>query len=135
MQVTSAAVDNQVSELNEIRRFEYLRHELIELEKRVQRSTDDSQNEEVCLHNRNKQILYTSKSVKCFFTSVFNKQQLQTFCMLIILSPAIGPTVLPIYLLVHFFVYLIRTQMCMGGSLLIMFLHFDMEVTSIELQK
>lgn len=44
--VPAVAVDNQDSELNEIRRFELLRHELIELEKRVQRSTDDSQNEE-----------------------------------------------------------------------------------------
>lgn len=49
MQVTSTAVDNHVSELNEVCRFERLRHELIELEKRVQRSNDDSQNEEVFL--------------------------------------------------------------------------------------
>jgi len=47
VQVASSAVDNQDSELNEIRRFELLRHELIELEKRVQRSTDGTQNEEV----------------------------------------------------------------------------------------
>ena len=38
---------NRDSESNEIRRFELLRNELIELEKRVQRSTDDSQNDEV----------------------------------------------------------------------------------------
>ncbi|KAJ6808710.1 uncharacterized protein M6B38_165225 [Iris pallida] len=43
--VTSVTMDNEDSELNEIRRFERLRHELIELEKRVQRSTDDAQNE------------------------------------------------------------------------------------------
>lgn len=35
------------SEPNEIRRFELLRNELIELEKRVQRSTGGSPNEEV----------------------------------------------------------------------------------------
>ena len=35
------------SEPNEIYRFELLRNELIELEKRVQGSTDDSLNEEV----------------------------------------------------------------------------------------
>lgn len=37
------------SESNEIRRFELLRNELIELEKRVQRSADQSENEEVDL--------------------------------------------------------------------------------------
>lgn len=37
------------SEPNEIRRFELLRNELIELEKRVQRSTGGTPNEEVCL--------------------------------------------------------------------------------------
>jgi hypothetical protein len=37
------------SESNEIRRFELLRNELIELEKRVQRSADQSENEEVHL--------------------------------------------------------------------------------------
>lgn len=35
------------SEPNEIRRFEILRNELIELEKRVKRSTDQSVDEEV----------------------------------------------------------------------------------------
>ncbi|KAG1342325.1 hypothetical protein COCNU_05G005540 [Cocos nucifera] len=44
-QVAIAVVDNQDLELNEIHRFELLRNELIELEKRVQRSTNDSQNE------------------------------------------------------------------------------------------
>lgn len=44
--VAIAAVDIQDPESNEIRRFELLRNELIELEKRVQRSTDDTQNEE-----------------------------------------------------------------------------------------
>ncbi|XP_010942618.1 uncharacterized protein [Elaeis guineensis] len=48
--VAIAAVDNQDLELNEIRRFELLRNELIELEKRVQRSTNDSQNEEEADH-------------------------------------------------------------------------------------
>ena len=37
------------SESNEIQRFELLRTELIELEKRVQKSTDRSENEEVTL--------------------------------------------------------------------------------------
>lgn len=37
------------SELNEFHRFELLRNELIELEKRVQRSADQSDNEEVDL--------------------------------------------------------------------------------------
>ncbi|KAJ6778475.1 LEUCINE ZIPPER-EF-HAND CONTAINING TRANSMEMBRANE PROTEIN [Salix koriyanagi] len=36
------------SESNEIRRFELLRNELMELEKRVQKSTDQYENEEVC---------------------------------------------------------------------------------------
>lgn len=36
-------------ESNEIRRFELLRNELMELEKRVQKSTDQYENEEVCL--------------------------------------------------------------------------------------
>ncbi|RZR70495.1 hypothetical protein BHM03_00000312 [Ensete ventricosum] len=44
--VSNFNVDNQDSEINEIRRFELLRNELIELEKRVRRSTDESQNEE-----------------------------------------------------------------------------------------
>ena len=47
LQVSNVNVDNQDLEINEIRRFELLRNELIELEKRVQRSTDESQNEEV----------------------------------------------------------------------------------------
>ncbi|KAJ0981424.1 hypothetical protein J5N97_009679 [Dioscorea zingiberensis] len=38
--------DSESNESNEIRRFELLRNELIELEKRVQRSTDDTHNEE-----------------------------------------------------------------------------------------
>jgi len=37
------------SESNEIHRFELLRNELMELEKRVRRSTDQYENEEVCL--------------------------------------------------------------------------------------
>ncbi|KAJ6815916.1 uncharacterized protein M6B38_418750 [Iris pallida] len=41
--VTSVSMEDKDSELNEIRRFERLRHELIELEKKVQRSTDDAQ--------------------------------------------------------------------------------------------
>ncbi|XP_020110980.1 uncharacterized protein LOC109725950 isoform X3 [Ananas comosus] len=41
-----AKMNNQDSESNDIRRFEALRNELIELEKRVQRSTDDAENEE-----------------------------------------------------------------------------------------
>ncbi|CAL9100135.1 unnamed protein product [Musa textilis] len=44
--VSNVNVDNLDLEINEIRRFELLRNELIELEKRVQRSTDESQNEE-----------------------------------------------------------------------------------------
>ena len=36
------------SESNEIHRFELLRNELMELEKRVQKSTDQYENEEVC---------------------------------------------------------------------------------------
>ncbi|ERM98939.1 uncharacterized protein LOC18426964 isoform X1 [Amborella trichopoda] len=43
---TYNSTDNGESEPNEIRRFELLRCELIELEKRVQRSTDGTQNEE-----------------------------------------------------------------------------------------
>lgn len=35
------------ADLSEIHRFELLRHELFELERRVQRSTDGSQNDEV----------------------------------------------------------------------------------------
>ncbi|RVW48045.1 putative mitochondrial protein [Vitis vinifera] len=43
---TTASVSVAESESNEIQRFELLRKELIELEKRVQRSTDQSENEE-----------------------------------------------------------------------------------------
>lgn len=43
----SENIDNVDSEPNEIYRFELLRNELIELEKRVQGSTDESKNEEV----------------------------------------------------------------------------------------
>lgn len=44
-QATANAVAS--TESNEIQRFELLRNELIELEKRVQRSTDRSESEEV----------------------------------------------------------------------------------------
>eukprot|EP00257_Ricinus_communis_P022061 XP_015581689.1 uncharacterized protein LOC8269720 [Ricinus communis] len=44
---TIVTVDVAESESNEILRFELLRKELMELEKRVQRSTDQSENEEV----------------------------------------------------------------------------------------
>ncbi|KAK1263825.1 hypothetical protein QJS04_geneDACA008566 [Acorus gramineus] len=44
--VTSATISNEDTDSNEIRRFEILRHELIELEKRVQRSADGTQVEE-----------------------------------------------------------------------------------------
>lgn len=47
---TTASVSVAESESNEIQRFELLRKELIELEKRVQRSTDQSENEEVSLN-------------------------------------------------------------------------------------
>ena len=40
-------VDSEDADLNEIHRFELLRKELIELEKRVQRSTDGSQDGKV----------------------------------------------------------------------------------------
>ncbi|KAF5747781.1 hypothetical protein HS088_TW05G00508 [Tripterygium wilfordii] len=43
---TTSIVDTVVSDSNEIRRFEVLRNELMELEKRVQRSTGQSENEE-----------------------------------------------------------------------------------------
>ncbi|OAY78101.1 LETM1 and EF-hand domain-containing protein anon-60Da, mitochondrial [Ananas comosus] len=46
LQAAIAKMNNQDSESNDIRRFEALRNELIELEKRVQRSTDDAENEE-----------------------------------------------------------------------------------------
>lgn len=45
---TTSSIGVAESESNEIRRFELLRKELKELEKRVQRSTDQSENEEVC---------------------------------------------------------------------------------------
>lgn len=51
LQAAIAKMNNQDSESNDIRRFEALRNELIELEKRVQRSTDDAENEEVSLFN------------------------------------------------------------------------------------
>lgn len=44
---SSEIVDSGDSKPNEIYRFELLRNELIELEKRVQGSTDESVNEEV----------------------------------------------------------------------------------------
>ncbi|XP_010246031.1 PREDICTED: uncharacterized protein LOC104589406 [Nelumbo nucifera] len=46
LEQTTANVGDADSESNEIRRFELLRNELIELEKRVQRSTDQSENDE-----------------------------------------------------------------------------------------
>ena len=46
------------SESNEIQRFEILRKELIELEKRVQRSTDQSENDEVSLNDFNCSMLF-----------------------------------------------------------------------------
>lgn len=45
LQVSSVNIDNLDEESNEIRRFKLLRDELIELERRVQRSTDESRNE------------------------------------------------------------------------------------------
>lgn len=46
---------------NEIQRFELLRNELIELEKRVQRSADQAENEEVslsvCIDNFERDLL------------------------------------------------------------------------------
>lgn len=45
--VEKTASGSAESELNEIHRFELLRNELIELEKRVQRNADQSDNEEV----------------------------------------------------------------------------------------
>jgi hypothetical protein len=49
MEQNTSNTDVADSESNEIRRFELLRNELIELEKRVQRSADQSENEEVDL--------------------------------------------------------------------------------------
>ncbi|XP_074589370.1 uncharacterized protein LOC141845213 isoform X2 [Curcuma longa] len=46
LSVSSVTIDNLDEESNEIRRFKLLRDELIELERRVQRSTDESRNEE-----------------------------------------------------------------------------------------
>lgn len=43
----SSNIDVEELESNKIQRFELLRNELIELEKRVQRSADQSENEEV----------------------------------------------------------------------------------------
>jgi len=50
-------------ESNEIRRFELLRNELIELEKRVQRSAYQSENNEVCLKHS---ISYKFMILYCF---------------------------------------------------------------------
>lgn len=49
MKVAFCMQENDIEELesNKIQRFELLRNELIELEKRVQRSADQSENEEV----------------------------------------------------------------------------------------
>lgn len=44
---TNAGIED--CESNEIHRFELLRNELMELEKRVRKSTDQYENEEVCL--------------------------------------------------------------------------------------
>jgi hypothetical protein len=49
MEQNTSNADVGDSESNEIRRFELLRNELIELERRVQRSADQSENEEVDL--------------------------------------------------------------------------------------
>ena len=49
---TVANVEKKDMESNDILRFEQLRRELIELEKRVQKSADDAQKEEVYLFNR-----------------------------------------------------------------------------------
>lgn len=46
---TTTDIDVAESESNEIRRFELLRNELIELENRVQRSADQSENDVVYL--------------------------------------------------------------------------------------
>lgn len=47
IKVSVANVDNKDTQSNDILRFEQLRRELIELEKRVQKSTDNAQ-KEVC---------------------------------------------------------------------------------------
>lgn len=49
LEQTTSNIDNAGSESNEIRRFELLRNELKELEKRVQRSANQPENEEVYL--------------------------------------------------------------------------------------
>lgn len=49
LEQTTSNIDNAGSESNEIHRFELLRTELRELEKRVQRSANQSENEEVYL--------------------------------------------------------------------------------------
>lgn len=48
------------SKSNEIQRFELLRNELMELEERVQKSADQSQNEEVsyCFYHYKKQLIF-----------------------------------------------------------------------------
>ncbi|XP_042456867.1 uncharacterized protein LOC122041295 isoform X1 [Zingiber officinale] len=46
LSVSSVNIDNLDEESNEIRRFKLLRDELIELERRVQRSTDETKNEQ-----------------------------------------------------------------------------------------
>ncbi|KAG7958289.1 hypothetical protein I3843_10G012900 [Carya illinoinensis] len=58
---TSSNIDVPDSESNEMWRFELLRNELIELEKRVQRSTDQSDNEEVYLKLLNKILRCTEQ--------------------------------------------------------------------------
>lgn len=58
---TSSDIDVPDSESNEMWRFELLRNELIELENRVQRSTDQSDNEEVYLKLLNKILRCTEQ--------------------------------------------------------------------------
>jgi hypothetical protein len=48
---SAAKVDQKDMESNDIRRFEQLRRELIELERRVQKTANGSKKEEVCLFN------------------------------------------------------------------------------------
>lgn len=45
---TASSIPFTDSQPSEMHRFERLKNDLIELEKRVQRSTDQSENEEVC---------------------------------------------------------------------------------------
>lgn len=47
-----SSADTEKSGSNEIHRFELLRSELVELEKRVQKSTTESDNEEVTFKHR-----------------------------------------------------------------------------------